>query len=65
VNGDTDYIVVPNALAAPPPEAGEEEEDAGDEEPAGPSEFERVQQLARTYGATVITERMLNQFLDF
>ena len=64
VTGDTDYIVVPDAMAAPAP-TGDEEEDGDEENVGGKSEFERIQALARTFGATVITEKMLNEFLDY
>jgi len=66
VNGDTDYIVVPDSMAAPAPAAGGEDEEEDEEAPVGgQSEFERIQSLARTFGATVITEKMLNEFLDY
>ena len=66
VTGDTDYIVVPDAMAAPPP-AGDEDEDMDEDEEnvGGKSEFERISALARTFGATIITEKMLNEFLDY
>jgi hypothetical protein len=64
-NGSTDYIVVPDAIAAPADApSGDEEEDEEEEGPVGAqSEYERLQSLARGIGATVITERMLNNFL--
>lgn len=65
VDGDTDYIVVPDAMAAPPPAAGADDEDMDEENVGGKSEFERIQALGRTFGATVITEKMLNEFLDY
>lgn len=64
VSGDTDYIVVRDDLAAPAAAPAEGEE--GGEEAAAPgaqTEFDRVATLARTFGATLITERLLNQFL--
>lgn len=67
VNGDTDYIVVPDSMTAVAAVAeGEDEEDFDDEEAVGgKTEFERVQALARAFGATVITEKILNEFLDY
>ncbi len=66
INGDTDYVVVPNSMAAPAPSAGGEDEEDEEEGPAvGKSEYEKVENLARTFGATVITEKMLNAFLDY
>jgi hypothetical protein len=67
-SGDTDYFVIPDSMAAAPPagaggEEGEEEPEEGAANPA--AELERVEKLARTFGATVITERMLNSFLDY
>lgn len=65
VDGDTDYIVVPDSMAAPPPAGGEDDEEEDEEAVGGKSEFERIQALGRTFGATVITEKMLNEFLDY
>lgn len=65
-SGRTDYIVVPNSMAAPAEQAagGEDEEmDEGEGTTGAKTEFERIQSLARTLGAQVITERMLNEFL--
>lgn len=64
VSGDTDYIVVPDAMAAPAP-SGDEEEEEDEENVGGKSEYERISALARNFGATVITEKMLNEFLDY
>ena len=65
--GETDYFVVPDALAAPAPETTDDDDGFDDDEgqPAGASEYEKIQQVAKNFGATVITERMLNEFLDF
>ena len=68
VNADTDYIIVPNTMEAPAPAAGDGEEDEeGDGETTGgaQTEYERIQALAREFGATIVTERMLNEFLDY
>ncbi len=68
VNADTDYIIVPNTMEAPATTGDEgDDEDEGDGEAASgaQSEYERVQALAREFGATVMTERMLNEFLDY
>jgi hypothetical protein len=68
VNGDTDYIVIPDDLAAPVPAAAPAEGGAeGGEGNAAPgaSEFEKIDALARKFGATVVTQRMLQEFLSY
>lgn len=65
VTADTDYIIIPDSMAAQP-ETSSDDEDEMDEPTAGASsDLDRIQALARTFGAQVITERMLNQFLDY
>jgi hypothetical protein len=60
ISGETDYAVIPNSMTAPEP-TGE-----GDDAPApGQSELERIRALAREFGATVITEEMLNRFIGY
>ncbi len=64
LTGRTDFIVVPNDMAAPAPKpAGGE--DAGEEEGPAPtkSEYEQLQSRAREFGARVITERVFYDFL--
>jgi hypothetical protein len=63
ISGDTDYVVVPNSMTAPAPTGEEEEEEEGPV--VGKSEYERIEALARNFGATVITEKMLNEYLDY
>jgi hypothetical protein len=60
LSGQTDYVVIPNSMAAPPPV------EEGEEGPApGASELDRLRAQAREFGATVITEDVLAAFLDF
>ncbi len=63
VDGDTDYIVVPSSMTAPQPKAA----DGGDEEAqpqvGAKSPIEKVESLAREFGAKVITERLLDEYL--
>ena len=64
ISGDTDYVVIPNSMTAPVAAASDEDEE--DEEEVGTqSEYEKIHALARNFGATVITEKMLNQFLGY
>jgi hypothetical protein len=66
IGTQTDYIVVPESLTAAPTTAEPGEEGA---EPAAPAvavtEYDRLRERARTFGATLITERMLEAFLDY
>lgn len=67
-NGKTHYIIVPNSWAAPADAGGgeDEDEDEGDEDGGGAaSPLEEVQKTARTFGANVITENLLDAFLDY
>ena len=67
IDGNTDYIVVSNSLAAPPVEAAGEDDDEEEEEgPApGSSVYEQLQKRARDVGAQVVPERLFDEFLDF
>jgi len=65
-DGKTQYIIVPNSwtMAAEAPAAGEDgEEPAEGEKAANP--LEEIQKTARVFGANVITERILDAFLDY
>ena len=65
-NGKTHYIIVPNSWAAAPEPAGEDDEDADEEEGgSATTPLEQVQKTARTFGANVITEALLDAFLDY
>jgi len=62
VDGNTDYVIVPNSWTVKAEKSGEEEE-GGEEAAADP--FEEAQKDARAVGATVISERVLDAFLDY
>ena len=62
INQQTDYVLIPDSMsvkpsgeAAAPPEGGVKAE----------SELERLGKLAHTFGADLITERMIENFLDY
>lgn len=64
--GMTDYIIIPNSMAAAPAAAAEgEEEEGGDEESAGPDPMVELEKLARRFGAQIVPERLLDSFLDY
>jgi hypothetical protein len=59
---NTDYIVVPDSLAVGAPAPAEGAEGGA---PAAQTEYDRLQTLARNFGATLITERMIESLLDY
>lgn len=69
MDGSTHYVIVPNSWTlgeAPAAGGGEDEEGDGEEGgAAGASPLEEVQKKARVVGANVITERLLDAFLDY
>ena len=66
-NGKTHYIIVPNSWAAVVETTGDEdEEDDGEDEGGSASTpLEQAQKTARIFGANVITESLLDAFLDY
>ncbi len=61
-NGQTQYIIVPNSWAAPAEAPSEDDEE---EETAAASPLEDIQKTARIFGANVITENILDAFLNY
>jgi hypothetical protein len=61
----TDYVVVADSLTAKP--AGTEAAPEGEAAPAGgeKSDYDRLSAMAASFGATLVTERMLENFLDY
>ncbi|MCC7138553.1 MAG: hypothetical protein IT460_09030 [Planctomycetes bacterium] len=60
VNVKTDFIVIPDSVAA-----GTSAPAEGDAAAAGASEYDKLMQLAKSFGATLATERMLEAFLGY
>ena len=63
-NGDTHYIVVPNSWTVVKEAAGEDDE-SEDEGEAVANPLEEIMKTARIVGANVITENILDAFLDY
>lgn len=63
-NGKTDYIVVPNSWVLEKESTGDDEE-ADEDEGASSDPMARIRSLARENGATIITESLLDAFLDY
>ncbi len=61
-DGHTQYIVVPNSWAAPKKAATDEDEGDGE---AAANPLEEIMKTARLVGANVITENILDAFLDY
>jgi hypothetical protein len=63
----TDWVVVPDTMTAPveaaPAEDGGEEGAAP--APATATAYDRLRERARAFGATLVTERQLEAFLDY
>jgi hypothetical protein len=63
---ETDWVVVPDSMTAPVEAAPAED---GAEPAAGPAAtataYDRLRERARTFGATLVTERQLEAFLDY
>lgn len=64
IDDKTDWVVIPDSIAVAPqaPAGGE-----GGGEAAAPteSEFDRLQRLARPFGATLVTEKLIESFLGY
>lgn len=66
LDGKTDYVVIPNSWTiAKEDTGGGDEEEGGEEAAGGASPLDKVLGEARSAGATVITERLLDAFLDY
>ena len=61
INTETDYVLVPAGTAVAP--AGEKPAE-GAAAPAE-TEFDKLQRMARSFGASLITENMISAFLDY
>jgi hypothetical protein len=65
MTGETDYVVVPDSMSAPAEAAAPAEGEEGAAPKPGQSELEKIQSQARVFGAVVITESLLDAFLNF
>ncbi|MGE0190983.1 MAG: hypothetical protein AB7T63_02975 [Planctomycetota bacterium] len=65
VDGNTDYVVIPNSLGAKPEAASDEEseDEEGGESAADP--LAQLEILARRNGAVIMPERLFDTLLDF
>jgi len=64
-NGKTHYIIVPNSWAAPVEVTSDEDDEEDDEGGSASTPLEETQKTARLFGANVITESLLDAFLDY
>jgi hypothetical protein len=65
LSAQTDYVVVPDTLTAPAPAAPTEEGAEPAPAAGAQTEYDRLRERARTFGATLVTERQLESFLDY
>jgi hypothetical protein len=63
-SADTKYLVIPNDLKAVGTEAPPEGGDGAAPAAAGDDPLSRVEKMARTFGARVITQKMLEHFVN-
>ena len=64
-DGNTHYIVVPNSWSEPTTAKAGDGEEADDEGTAAANPLEAIMKTARLFGANVITESLLDAFLDY
>jgi hypothetical protein len=65
ISGTTDFVVIPDSMSAPKEAPAAEGGEAPAPAAAGQSPLQKLEATAHTFGATVITEKMLNEFLDY
>jgi hypothetical protein len=67
LGAQTDWVVVPESMTAPVEAAPAEEgaEEGAAPAPATATAYDRLRERARSFGATLVTERMLEAFLDY
>lgn len=66
IDGDTDYVVVPNSWTVTDDDEGGEDDDEEEEEMSGAkTPLEKMEDRARIVGATVVTERLFDAFLAY
>jgi hypothetical protein len=66
ITDKTDWVVIPDSIVVAPtaPAAGGEGEGEGAGAPAE-TEFARLERLARPFGATLVTEKLIESFLGY
>ena len=62
ISSETDYVLIPAGVAVVPAGGAPADPAAA---PAAESEFDRLQKLANNFGANLITETMIEAFLDY
>ena len=62
IDANTDYVVIPDSIKVPTAGAAPAE---GEAAAGAQSEYDRLAALAKSFGATLITEKLLEAFLDY
>ena len=62
IDATTDYVVIPDSIKVPTEGAAPAE---GEAAAGAQSEYDRLAALAKSFGATLITEKLLEAFLDY
>lgn len=62
IDAATDYVVIPDSIKVPTAGAAPAE---GEAAAGAQSEYDRLAALAKSFGATLITEKLLEAFLDY
>lgn len=63
ISAETDYVLIPSGIVVAP--AGAAPAADGAAAPATETEYDKLQKLARSFGANLITETQISAFLDY
>lgn len=63
IDADTNFLVIPDSLKVKP--AGEAAADGAEAAPGAQTDYDKLLAIAKNFGATLVTEQMLEAFLDY
>jgi|GEM_PF-3430392 len=63
IDNSTDFVVIPDSVKVKP--EGEAPAEGAEAAPGAQSDYDKLVSLAKTFGATLITEKLLEAFLDY
>lgn len=65
INDKTDFVLIPSGMSAPTSGAAPAPAEGGAAPAPTESEYDKLVRIARSFGATLITERLLESFLQY